>query len=98
LVYLNSYVAFASLDRYLWQLLYKWGNYSHPHKPKRWIVQRYFGPFHPKRQDRKVFGERSTGLYVVKHAWTSIRRHRLVRGGASPDNPTQTHYWAMRRR
>jgi len=93
-----SSVAFASLDRYLWQLLYKWAKYSHPNKPKRWIVQRYFGPFHPKRQDRWVFGDTDTGLYGVKHAWTSIRRHRLVRGGASPDNPAQTHYWAVRQR
>jgi len=93
-----SSVAFASLDRYLWQLLSKWANYPHPHKPTWWIVQRYFGPFHPKRQDRWVFGDTATGRYVVKHAWPLIRRHRLVRGGASPDNPAQVHYWAVRQR
>jgi len=90
--------AFASLDRYLWQLLYKWAKYSHPHKPKRWIVQQYFGPFNPKRHDRWVFGDKATRFYVVKHAWTAIRRHRLVRGAASPDNPAQMHYWAERQR
>jgi RNA-directed DNA polymerase len=93
-----SSAAFASLDRHLWQGLYKWAKFSHPHKPKGWIVRRYFGAFHPKRQDRWVFGDTATGLYVVKHAWTAIRRHRLVRGAASPDNPAQTQYWAVRRR
>ena len=90
--------AFTSLDSYLWQQLYKWAKFSHPHKSKRWIVQRYFGPFHPTRQDRWVFGDKTTGFYVVKHAWTAIRRHRLVRGAASPDNPAQTLYWAERQR
>ncbi len=93
-----SSAAFASLDRYLWQLLYKWANYSHPHKPKRWIVARYFGSFHPNRHDSWVFGDTATGRFVVKHAWTPIRRHILVRGGASPDNPAQAPYWATRQR
>ncbi len=93
-----SSAAFASLDRYLWQLLYKWANYSHPHKPKRWIISRYFGSFHPNRRDYWVFGDTATGRFVVKHAWTPIRRHILVRGGASPDNPAQAHYWAARQR
>ncbi len=34
---------FASLDHYLWKLLYKWSTWSHSDKPKRWIVDRYFG-------------------------------------------------------
>ncbi len=44
----GSSAAFASLDYDLWPWLYKWATYSHPHKPKRWIVSRYFGSFHPK--------------------------------------------------
>ena len=35
---------FTSLDHYLWQLLYKWATWSHPNKPKSWIVDRCCRP------------------------------------------------------
>jgi RNA-directed DNA polymerase len=31
---------FAGLDRYLWQLTYKWACHRHPDKPKSWIINR----------------------------------------------------------
>ena len=34
----------------------------------------------------------------MKFSWTGIVRHILVKGGASPDDPTLTEYWAERRR
>jgi RNA-directed DNA polymerase len=43
-----------------------------------------------------VFGAPGTGAYVVKFAWTSIVRHILVKGGASPDDPELAAYWANR--
>jgi RNA-directed DNA polymerase len=88
---------FSSLDYYLWQLTYKWAKYSHPDKPKSWIVQRYFGQFNPARQDRWVFGSRDSGAYLPKFAWTPIVRHPMVPGRASPDDPVLTQYWADRR-
>ena len=90
--------AFAALDRYLWKLAYKWAKHSHPRKPKRWIVSRYFGRFNKSRGDRWVFGDRHSGAYLVKHAWTRIVRHQMVRAGASPDDPALAHYWAARQR
>ena len=89
---------FAALDRYLWQLTYKWACYRHSDKPKPWIVNRYFGRYNKSRQDRWVFGDRDSGAYLPKFAWTTIVRHQLVRGQASPDDPTQGDYWATRRR
>jgi RNA-directed DNA polymerase len=88
---------FSVLDRYVWQLLYKWAKHSHPKKPKRWIVNRYFGRFNTSRQDRWVFGDRSSGAYLVKHAWTRIVRHQMVKGGSSPDDPSLADYWVNRR-
>ncbi len=88
---------FSSLDRHLWQLAYKWAKYSHPNKPKSWIVKRYFGQFNPARQDRWVFGHRDSGAYLPKFAWTPIVRHQMVPGRASPDDPALTQYWADRR-
>jgi RNA-directed DNA polymerase len=90
--------AFSALDRYLWKLTYKWAKHSHPRKPKRWIVNRYFGRYNRSRQDRWVFGDRDSGAYLVKHAWTKIVRHRMVKGGSSPDDPALAEYWASRRR
>ncbi len=89
---------FAALTNYLWKLAYKWACWSHPNKPKRWIVQRYFGKFNKFRNDRWVFGDRDTGAYLPKPAWTNITRHTLVKGGASPDDPDLAAYWARRRR
>jgi RNA-directed DNA polymerase len=89
---------YAALDHYLWQRTYKWACWVHPDKPKRWVVSRYFGQHNRSRSDRWVFGNPDTGAYLIKFAWTKIVRHSLVKGGASPDDPTQAHYWADRRR
>jgi RNA-directed DNA polymerase len=89
---------FTGLDNYLWQLTYKWAKHSHPNKSKHWIACRYFGQFNPSRQDRWVFGDRDSGFYLRKFAWTKIIRHQMVRGTSSVDDPTLTEYWAQRRR
>ncbi len=89
---------FNEVDQHLWQLTYKWAKWTHPHKGKRWIASRYFGRFVSSRQDRWVFGDRDSGAYLLKFAWTKITRHTLVKGWASPDDPTLARYWAARRR
>jgi RNA-directed DNA polymerase len=93
-----SSATFNALDGYLWQLTYKWAVFSHANKPKRWVVARYFGQFNKARRDRWVFGDRNSGAYLHKFAWTKIVRHQIVKGAASPDDPTLTEYWAWRRR
>src|SRR6266511_822723 len=89
--------AFASLDHHLWRLTYKWARHSHPNKPKRWVATRYFGEFNPSRQDRWVFGDRGSGRYLTKFAWTPIVRHRMVPGTASVDDPALADFWAKQR-
>jgi RNA-directed DNA polymerase len=89
---------FHTLDRYVWRLTYRWALLTHRNKPKRWIVQRYFGQFNTARQDNWVFGDRDSGAYQVRYAWTGIVRHPLVKGTASPDDPALAQYWADRRR
>ncbi|CQR59421.1 hypothetical protein (plasmid) [Streptomyces leeuwenhoekii] len=39
------------------------------------------------RRDRWVFGNRNSGAFLPKFAWTGIVRHKLVKGGASMDDP-----------
>jgi RNA-directed DNA polymerase len=89
---------FSSLDDHMWKLTYKWAKYSHSNKPKSWITHRYFGRFNPARGDRWVFGDRASGAYLPKFAWTKIVRHQMVPGTASPDDPDLARYWSDRRR
>jgi RNA-directed DNA polymerase len=89
---------FSSLDDYMWALTYKWAVHSHANKPKRWVAARYFGKFNKFRNDRWVFGDAASGAHLAKFAWTDIVRHIMVKGGASPDDPTLAEYWADRRR
>lgn len=90
--------AFASLDFHMWKLTYKWAKHSHPKKSKHWVASRYFGRFNRSRQDRWVFGDRESGAYLTKFAWTKIVRHQMVPGRASVDDPALSEYWAARRR
>jgi RNA-directed DNA polymerase len=89
---------FTALDHYLWKLTYKWAKHSHPNKPVRWVVRRYFGTFNKSRRDQWVFGDRDSGAYLHRCAWTKIVRHQMVKGTASPDDPALTRYWEARRR
>jgi RNA-directed DNA polymerase len=89
---------FQSLDAHAWRLTYKWASHTHPKKPKKWIISRYYGSFNKTRRDRWVFGDRDSGAYLIKFSWTPIVRHVLVKDTASPDDPALAGYWAERRR
>jgi RNA-directed DNA polymerase len=88
---------FGVLDHYLWKLTYKWATSSHANKPKAWVINRYYGKFNRSRQDRWVFGDRDSGAYLHRFAWTGIHRHQIVRYRASPDDPALNDYWNRRR-
>ncbi|MGX1480700.1 UNVERIFIED_CONTAM: hypothetical protein RKD50_009508 [Streptomyces canus] len=79
---------FTALDDYMWKLTYKWATRAHPNKPRHWVTTRYYGTFNKSRQDQWVFGDRDSGAYLLKYAWTKIVRHQMVRGSASPDDPS----------
>ncbi|HEY1158557.1 MAG TPA: group II intron maturase-specific domain-containing protein, partial [Arthrobacter sp.] len=89
---------FGSLDDYVWWLTWRWARRSHSGKSRRWIGHRYYGKFNKFRNDRWVFGDRDSGAYMVRFSWTSIVRHTVVRGSASPDDPALADYWANRRK
>jgi RNA-directed DNA polymerase len=89
---------FVHLDTHMWKLVMSWAKRRHPNKSGRWVVNRYFGAFHKTRQDRWIFGDRDSGAFLAKLAWTQIVRHQLVKAGASPDDPALAEYWAKRRR
>ena len=75
---------FSALDDYMWKLLYKWAKRTHHKKSRRWRMDRHFGRFNLARNNRWVFGDKDTGAYLPKFAWTKIVRHVMVAGTASP--------------
>jgi RNA-directed DNA polymerase len=89
---------FVHLDTHMWKLVMSWAKRRHPNKSGRWVVDRYFGAFHKTRQDRWIFGDRDSGAFLAKFAWTQIVRHQVVKAGASPNDPALVEYWAQRRR
>jgi RNA-directed DNA polymerase len=89
---------FKALDQHLWALTYKWAIFSHSSKSTHWVVHRYFGLFNKARRDRWVFGDRASGAFMHRFAWTNIVRHQIVKHEASPDDPALSDYWAWRRR
>ncbi|MEU3862811.1 hypothetical protein AB0F03_36875 [Streptomyces sp. NPDC028722] len=92
------------LDHYVWWITFRWARHKHPNKPKRWIVSRYYGKFNRFRNNRWIFGDRTSVTdrgevtHLVMFSWTEIVRHQLIRAGASPDDPDLAEYWTERRR
>ena len=78
---------FGALDNYLWKLTYKWAIFSHANKPTSWVFARYFGKFNKARQDRWVFGDRTSGAFMHNFAWTNIVRHRSSNTRRHPTTP-----------
>jgi hypothetical protein len=93
-----SSAVFASLDSHLWVLRSKWATVIHADKPKKWTVACYFGKYNKFRNDHRVFCDAASAAHLVKLSWTDIVQHTMVKGAASPDDPTLTEYWATRRR
>ncbi len=89
---------FTDLDDYAYTALRRWGLSRHPSKTQKWVADQYWGKFNKNSQDGWVFGDRKTGFYLQKFAWTKIVRHALVKGGASVDDPELREYWANRTR
>lgn len=71
---------------------------THPTKSKTWRDARYFGRLRADRADNWVFGDKQTGIYLFKFNWFGIQRHTLVKGTASPDDPSLKEYWKTRER
>lgn len=98
--YYRKYVAtkdFRKLDHWMNLKCRRYAYRTHPNKGRRWAYNKYFGNFVPGRKDKWVFGDKSTGQYLNKFAWTNIQRHILVKGYHSPHDPKLENYWKNRK-
>jgi RNA-directed DNA polymerase len=88
---------FQGLDHWMFQRAFRWAKFRHAKKSAAWRKQRYWGSLNPERDDTWVFGDKRTGIYLLKFTWFSRRHHILVKGTSSPDDPTLRAYWHQRR-
>lgn len=89
---------FSSINDYLFTKLRKWARRMHPKKSWEWQQNKYWGKLCPGRDDKWVFGDKSSGHYVLKPNWTKIKRHTAVTHKHSPDDPSLKEYWEKRSR
>ena len=87
---------FLHLDHFNYAQLKKWCKRTHPNKPFKWILQRYFFRGGPEGKGGLVFGDNKTGFHLTQLQNLTIQRHVLIQHGASPDNPDQREYWKKR--
>lgn len=87
---------FRTLDCWMFKRETRYVKHRHPKKPRYWTRPRYWGQFNKEREDRWVFGDKETGVYLLPFRWFAIRRHILVKGNSSPDDPSLKQYWAKR--
>jgi RNA-directed DNA polymerase len=88
---------FSSLDNWMWTRQARFAYRKHPNKRWWWRKAKYWGRI-KGRNDNWVFMDKNKykELYLWKLSWTTIKRHILVRGKASPDNPNLKDYWQKR--
>lgn len=99
--YLRSQVsseAFSKLDDYMFQRETRYAKRMHPKKSNKWRSKRYWGKMNLDRDDKWVFGNKRTGIHLLKFSWFNIKRHNGVRFKASPDDPNMREYWEERRK
>jgi RNA-directed DNA polymerase len=87
---------FTSLANWMYHREKRWMQRRHPNQSRTWQHARYFGRLNPRRQDRWVFGDAQTGMYLYKFNWADYQRYTPVPGNHSPDNPALRAYWERR--
>ncbi len=88
-----SKATFTMLDNWTFSRCVIFARHLHPKKPWKWIKERYFGRLNAGSENRWIFGDTGTKLHLLRLGQIAIRRHILVRGRASPDDPDLIGYW-----
>ena len=86
--HVSSSETFHSLDNFLWHRSWRYAQYRHPNKGKRWVKTKYFD------EKWRLTGEGTTLLTFSSFKFV---RRPILKVGASPDNPEEEDYWNERR-
>lgn len=87
---------FHNLNLFMYHRCVRWMKRQHPGKSLRAVRHKYWGRFNKRRNDNWVFGDKASGAYLCKFTWVPIKRHTMVKGSASKDDPALTNYWRAR--
>jgi RNA-directed DNA polymerase len=93
-----SSTAFRSLNHWMYIREHRYAKRRHPNKSSYWRKRKYWGKLNRSRNTRWVFGDKATGRHLLQFNWFKIKRHVLVKGKASPDDPRLRQYWQARER
>lgn len=95
-----SSATFSKIDAAVFDCLWRWARRRHPHKPWRWVFDKYFERLNGKRN---VFYARSLdkqGNPIVTRLFHArsvpIIRHVKIRGNANPYDPLWEPYFERR--
>lgn len=89
---------FASMENWMYHRAWRYAKRLHPTKSANWLTRKYWGKLAKERDDKWVFGDKQTGRYLWKFSWFKIVRHVMIKGTASPDDPSLREYWWERRK
>jgi RNA-directed DNA polymerase len=89
---------FSSLDRWMFVREKRYAKRMHPKHNQQQRYQRYWGKLNLDTNDYWVFGDKRSGKHLLKFSWFKIRRHPMVKGDSSPDDPQLKAYWENRKK
>mgnify|MGYP002623836093 CR=1 FL=1 len=92
----NSKQTFKLLDMHMFNKAVQWAKRQHRNKAWNHISNKYWGQWNKYRNDKWVFGDKETEIYLEKFSWFSIKRHVMVKGASSKDDPSLREYWLKR--
>jgi RNA-directed DNA polymerase len=87
---------FSDLDNWMFRRQVRFAKRTHSRKSATWTAKKYFGKLNLDRNDNWVFGNKTNGCHVQKFSWFKIKKHILVKGTNSPDDPALKDYWKKR--
>ncbi|MEW5856141.1 MAG: group II intron reverse transcriptase/maturase [Cyanobacteriota bacterium] len=88
--------AFNKLDNYMFRRECRYVNRMHPKKSTAWKRSKYWGRLNLDRDNYNVFGDKKSGIHLLRFNWFNIERHPMVKGASSPDDPSLREYWLKR--
>jgi RNA-directed DNA polymerase len=87
---------FSKLEYYVFWKLRRWISKSHPNKSFSWRDRRYWANHPAYPGSSWNFVDQDTGMVLYRIGYTRIKRHVLIKGDASPDNPEFKDYFEQR--
>ncbi len=82
--YSDANRAFEKVDYELWRLLWRWVKRRHPHKGKKWILNKYFGKV---GEVNWTFRDKKTGYSLTQIGNVKRLKYKFIVGTLSPYDP-----------